>query len=133
MKLETGTERLSGSHRRYDYQRTSDNYRRIAAILILAAASDALSHGLCDSTMSTRTFREQLRREGVVLQEGVDVDHIWPRALGGVDHPANYQLLPAEVNRSLGASVWEKLMTSPLGVLQGLVTSALVTLQCGKP
>jgi hypothetical protein len=118
---------------RDNYQKASDNYRRIAAIIILAAASDALGSQLCDSTMSTRAFREQLRREGVVLKEGIDVDHIWPRALGGADHPANYQLLPSEVNRSLGASVWEKLMTSPLGVLQGLAASALFTLRCEHP
>jgi len=116
---------------RDNYQMASDKYRRIAGILILAATSDALGSQLCDSTQSTRAFREQLRHEGVSL-EGTDVDHIWPRALGGVDHPANFQLLPSEVNRSLGASVWEKLMTSPLGVFQGLVTSALVTLRCGQ-
>lgn len=118
---------------RDNYQKAEDKYRRISAILILAATSDVLSGQLCGSTMSTRAFRQKLRDEGVPIPEGMDVDHIWPRALGGVDHPANYQLLPAEVNRSLGASVWEKLMTSPLATFQGLGASALVTLRCGKP
>jgi hypothetical protein len=62
--------------------------------------------------------------------DGLDVDHAWPRALGGVDHPLNCQLLDSSLNRSLGASVIRKLASQPLATLQGLVVPSLVSLQC---
>lgn len=52
--------------------------------------------------VSTQTFRRRLEAQGQDIR-GFDVDHIVPRALGGPDHPLNYQLLPAGTNRSLGA------------------------------
>lgn len=55
----------------------------------------------CDAGMSTAAFRRQLTLDGVNI-EGMDVDHIVPRSLGGADHPANYQLLSSSVNRSIG-------------------------------
>jgi hypothetical protein len=57
----------------------------------------------CDRGMSTADFRALLARQGRNLA-GVDVDHIVPHALGGEDHPSNYQLLPSSLNRSLGAT-----------------------------
>ena len=53
--------------------------------------------------MSTAAYRALLTGQGVNLA-GVDVDHIVPRSLGGADNPANYQLLPSSINRSLGAT-----------------------------
>jgi hypothetical protein len=40
--------------------------------------------------------RERLRETGVVYH----IDHIYPLAKGGIDHPINYQLLTPEENRS---------------------------------
>ena len=56
----------------------------------------------CD-TVSRGTFRRRLEAQGMDLT-GIDVDHIVPRSLGGLDHPLNYQLLDASTNRSLGAA-----------------------------
>lgn len=55
----------------------------------------------CGAGMSTSAFRRLLISQGQNLV-GMDVDHIVPRSLGGADHPANYQLLPSSVNRSIG-------------------------------
>lgn len=52
--------------------------------------------------VSTRTFRRRLEAEGISLK-GKDIDHIVPHALGGADHPSNYQILDSSLNRSLGA------------------------------
>lgn len=108
-----------------DFQRAERRYR---LILLLVAAVAASGH-LCASTVSTRTFRAQLRADGINL-DGKDIDHIWPRSLGGVDHPLNYQVLDSHLNRSLGASVVEKFMAQPLALIQGLAASALSALSC---
>lgn len=79
--------------------------------------------------MSTRMFRTRLRAEGISI-DGKDIDHAWPRALGGADHPLNDQLLDSSVNRSLGADPIAKLAHAPLATLRGLTTSALVALGC---
>ena len=55
----------------------------------------------CGAGMSTSAFRRLLLSQGKNLV-GMDVDHIVPRSFGGADHPANYQLLPSSVNRSIG-------------------------------
>jgi len=73
----------------------------------------------------------RLRAEGISL-DGLDVDHVWPWALGGADHPLNYQLLDSSLNRSLGAGVMDKIANEPLATLQGMVVSALVSLRCGR-
>lgn len=108
-----------------EFQRAERRYRQTALLLVAVAASAQL----CASTASTRSFRAQLRREGVDLT-GQDIDHIWPRSLGGVDHPLNYQVLDAHLNRSLGAGVVEKFMAQPLALVQGLAVSALAALSC---
>ena len=110
------------------YQQAADRFRMAAAIIIAAAASDAL-RDFCGQRMSTRTFRARRRAEGISI-DGKDVDHAWPRALGGADHPLNYQLLDSTVNRSLGADPVAKLAHAPLGTLRGLAASALVALGC---
>ncbi|HZI08381.1 MAG TPA: hypothetical protein VEZ71_30460 [Archangium sp.] len=115
--------------RRYYVQAETD-YRRSAFVLVVAAGVDSLGSVLCGSTVSTQAYRKQLAREGIQL-EGVDVDHIWPRARGGADHPWNYQLLPEKLNRSLGASLWEKFTAWPLETVRGLLVSALLSLRCG--
>lgn len=108
-----------------DFRRAEQQYRRAALVVVLAAASS----GLCATAASTRTFRARLRASGVDLG-GQDIDHIWPRSLGGVDHPLNYQVLDSNLNRSLGAGVLEKFMTQPLALVQGLAVSALSSLSC---
>lgn len=114
-----------------DFEAASASYRQVTRILIFAAASDAVARSICSGTTSTRAFRQRLRDEGRSL-DGVDIDHIWPRALGGVDHPLNYQTLDSSLNRSLGADVLEKIARWPLATLQGLAVSAVATLACGN-
>ena len=53
-------------------------------------------------------------------------------ALGGANHPWNYQLLPSGLTRSLGAQVLPKVLLSPLALLQGIVVSGLMRLQCAS-
>lgn len=108
-----------------DFQRAEQRYRHTALLIIAVAASAQL----CASTVRTRSFRTQLRAEGLDLT-GQDIDHIWPRSLGGIDHPLNYQVLDAHLNRSLGAGIVQKFMTQPLALVQGLAVSALASLSC---
>lgn len=114
----------------HHYAQAEADYRRFAFVLVVAAGVDSLGSALCGSTVSTQAYRKQLARKGIQL-EGMDVDHLWPRARGGADHPWNYQLLPEGLNRSLGASIWEKFTAWPLETVRGLVVSALVSLRCG--
>jgi hypothetical protein len=106
-----------------DFEEATSHYRQIGTLLLLAAAWDDVGT-ICKGKMSTRQYRKKLEASGVDLN-GKDIDHAWPRALGGVDHPWNYQPLAARLNRSLGAGVMAKLETMPLATLQGLFASAL--------
>jgi hypothetical protein len=115
---------------RQTYEQAADRFRMVAMIVIIAAASESLGGHICAQTTSTRTFRAHLRSEGRSLG-GLDVDHVWPRALGGADHPLNYQLLDSSVNRGLGADAIAKFARWPLATLQGLAVSAVVALRCG--
>jgi hypothetical protein len=108
-----------------DFERAERRYRLTTLLVIAVAASS----DLCASTVSTRKFRAQLRAEGVDLKS-MDIDHVWPRSLGGVDHPMNYQVLDSHLNRSLGAGVVEKFLTQPLALVQGLAVSALSAISC---
>jgi hypothetical protein len=110
------------------YRQVAASYRAISTALVVIAAL-GVAQGVCEDLTSTRTLRARLRAEGVDLR-GVDVDHLWPRSLGGADHPANYQLLSAPLNRSLGASVAEKFLTMPLATLRGLAVSAIAAVAC---
>lgn len=108
-----------------DFRHAERRYR-LTALLIAAVAA---SGHLCATTASTRSFRAQLRADGIDLS-GKDIDHIWPRSLGGIDHPLNYQVLDSHLNRSLGAGVVQKFLTQPLALVQGLAVSALSALSC---
>jgi len=97
----------------------------------LSKASGAREVDLDDidcGKVSTAKFRRQLRAEGVNL-DGVDVDHIVPRSLGGADHPSNYQLLESSLNRSLGAT-WNADKCAAAGV-KICATAVAVSKICG--
>lgn len=113
------------------YRDVAERYRLASIVLIGIASLDMVGTGLCDSRVSTRAFRARLRAQGVHLH-GRDVDHIIPRSLGGPEHPANYQLLPSSLNRSLQASgLLEKFAAAPMNFVLALATTALVALACG--
>lgn len=77
-------------------------YREIVLIAVQMDRSGASSgRGATCNPMSTAAFRRLLIAQGFDLA-GKDIDHIVPRALGGADDPANYQVLDSSLNRSLG-------------------------------
>ena len=110
------------------YEEAQRNWRIIAATIVAAAAWDQAGL-LCETRMTTQQYRKILREKGIDL-EGLDVDHVLPRSLGGADHPANYKLLDSSLNRALGNRLAEKLVRYPLPLLQGLATTALMRLRC---
>lgn len=111
------------SHAALQYQFTT-----MAGVLIALTAG--APGAPCEGHMSTAAYRRQLCAEGVPLA-GRDIDHVFPRALGGADTIDNYQLLPSSVNRSLGAGVSEKFLTMPVALLRGIVASGLDAMLCG--
>lgn len=113
------------------YRDAADYYRYAATALIVIASLPLENYGvpLCDE-MSASRLRARLRAQGVPL-DGLDVDHVVARAVGGRDHPLNYQLLPESVNRSLQeGGLWEKFQMAPLNVLVALGADALARLLC---
>ena len=48
---------------------------------------------------------------GFVVKPGFDfdVDHAIPKAMGGLDHPMNYFVMPQALNKSFGSLIDEKL------------------------
>ncbi len=115
-----------------DLDRATLQYRMTTmAVVLIALTPGGSVGGICQGHMSTAAYRRQLRADGVPI-EGRDVDHVFPRALGGADNVANYQLLPSSVNRSLGAGVADKLLTMPVALLRGILASGLDAMLCGR-
>jgi hypothetical protein len=92
----------------------TDRFKLYQRLVVIATTLDAAQLGSSAtahnaakafdcSPVSTAAYRALLAARGVNLN-GMDIDHIVPRSLGGADHPSNYQVLPSSVNRSLGAA-----------------------------
>lgn len=97
----------------------------------MTAAVDFAGFDLCQGAMRTSEYRRELRARGVDLTDR-DVDHVLPHSLGGANHPANYQVLSSHTNRSLGNGLAAKFDAVPMALLQGVVVSALMRLQCAN-
>lgn len=100
----------------------AERYYRMAAMAMVTIAAGTL---VCKTTMTTRQYRADLARKGMPMDRLEDVDHIFPRSRGGLDHPLNYQPLAASLNRSLGNKMVEKFMQAPMGFVTGMAVSAL--------
>ncbi len=108
-----------------DYEVATRNFR-IATLAMVTIAAGSM---LCGSTLKTSQYRTQLRRDGINLQ-GKDIDHIFPKSRGGIDHPLNYQVLNSSLNRSLGNDLVAKFMQAPVGFIVGMAASALAVISC---
>lgn len=113
-----------------NYEAAATRFRQVAVFVILAASSQWFAGGVCGPNVSTRAYRQVLKRQGVNLA-GKDVDHIISRAHGGPNRPWNYLPLEASINRSLreGGLGW-KLMNFPLPTLRALVMQGVELLAC---
>ena len=87
----------------------------------------ASSHVVCKGVTGVREFRERLKAQGIDLT-GKDIDHVFPRSWGGVDHPWNYEVMSSSLNRSLGNDLVRKFAHAPLGMVRGIAVSALALL-----
>ncbi len=112
------------------FEEVAEGYRVAAIALIAIAGADMVGSAMCGHRMSTQAYRAELRSQGYNL-DGLDVDHIIPRSLGGPDNPMNYQLLDSSLNRSLGAGgLLDKFVATPLPFLAALATTAVSALAC---
>jgi hypothetical protein len=79
--------------------------------------------------MTTPAYRALLIARGVSLR-GMHIDHIVPRALGGADHPSNYQILRSTENQRFGAR-WS--LAKCMGAGRAACVRAVeVSRACGK-
>jgi hypothetical protein len=101
---------------------TAERYYRAAAIAMVTISTGSL---ICGGEMSTAAYRRDLERKGMPMDRLEDVDHIFPKSRGGIDHPLNYQPLHRSLNRSLGNKVVDNFMQAPSGFLTGMAVSAL--------
>lgn len=100
----------------------AERYYRAAAIAMVTISAGTI---ICSGVMSTREYRADLARKGMPMDRLEDVDHIFPRSRGGLDHPLNFQPLERSLNRSLGNKVVDKFMQAPIGFVTGMAVSAL--------
>jgi hypothetical protein len=113
------------------YQYAEQSYRWIVYVIVIAAAHDDIMESadrICTGIQSTRSYR----RSNGIDDSSVCVDHVFPHALGGVNHPLNYQPLLCSTNSSLGAAFWGKFADYPVAMLQGLAVTALARLRCSS-
>lgn len=104
-----------------DFEEAERNFKIASMAMVMIAVGSAI----CNGTMSTRAFRDELRRKGMPMDRLEDVDHIFPRSRGGIDHPLNYQPLERSLNRSLGNKLVAKFLQAPAGFVLGMAVSAL--------
>lgn len=104
-----------------DFEAAEHNFK-IAAIAMVTLTAGSI---ICGGKVTTRQYRANLKREGMPMDKLEDVDHIFPRSRGGIDHPLNFQPLERSLNRSLGNKVVDKFMQAPLGFVTGMAVSAL--------
>jgi hypothetical protein len=96
------------------FREAARRWRAAQLLIVAAAAIDAANLDSqrapkadgnmvsCDMSMSADQYRELLLAQGISLY-GMHVDHIVPLALGGANHPSNYQIISAHDNLSYGA------------------------------
>jgi hypothetical protein len=92
-----------------DWEQVAASWRFYRMVLKLAISIDRVRAGTSDGArrsfscepLSRAAYRRMLLTQGISLL-GKDIDHIVPKALGGADHPSNYQVLDSSLNRSLG-------------------------------
>jgi len=104
-----------------DFEAAEHN-SKVAAMAMVTIAAGSI---ICNGTMSTREFRRDLARKGMPMDRLEDVDHIFPRSRGGIDHPLNYEPLERSLNRSLGNKMVATFMQAPIGFVRGMAVSAL--------
>jgi len=111
----------SENHKKYKevqkvYERAAKNYERAINSLILTMVITGMMETFENyGGMSTAEYRNKLMEKGINL-EGKDIDHIIPVAKGGIDHPWNYQVVPAALNRAWrDGSLFEKCLYNPIG------------------
>ncbi|PRP92600.1 hypothetical protein ENSA5_47810 [Enhygromyxa salina] len=112
-----------------DYEQAARNWKIVAVSLMVASLSSSGSSSLCGGQMNTAKVRRVWRKKGYDL-DGIDADHIWPKSLGGANHPWNYQRMAASLNRSLGNKLGWKLLNEPVALLRGGAVSAAIALAC---
>jgi hypothetical protein len=116
-----------------------ERWKWVRALVVVAAQIDAanldIARGARPSDLascervSTAAHRRHLLAAGQDV-EGMDVDHIVPKSLGGADHPLNYQLLDSSVNRSIG-NEWGISKCISVGVMR-CAGAVLVSRRCGS-
>ena len=117
-----------------DWAEAGSRWTLVRGLIVAAATVDANAlagrAAGCAGGASTRAYRRRLARSGSPVAADIDVDHIVPRSWGGADHPSNYQLLPASLNRSLGGSFG---VDKCLGAgLTECVGALAISLRCGS-
>src|SRR5205085_610758 len=95
--------------------RAEENAQELAIIIFASLAA-----GRIEATeISTAAYRNALGITGPQTH----VDHLFPRSLGGIDHPLNYQAITAQENLALGARLFPKFLQNPLGFTRGCLIS----------
>jgi hypothetical protein len=130
--LQNAARQSSTSTSRYrlaseQFERAQQSYRVAAYSVIALAVTAALAQAVCTTRMSTSEFRSKYG----ITSPDVHVDHIWPRARGGIDSPLNYQPLDAHTNMSCGAGcLGAKASSAPASFAVAAAASVLGRLGC---
>ncbi|MCB0367673.1 MAG: HNH endonuclease, partial [Bdellovibrionales bacterium] len=105
-----------------NFERAEGYFCRARNAIILAAVTTGLVEGYQEAGgMTTQQFRNELAKSGLDLS-GQDIDHIIPKAKGGVDHPWNYQEVSDSLNRAWkDGGLFEKCLNNPIGFAKAVV------------
>jgi hypothetical protein len=105
-----------------NYQHAEEYYQRARNTILLTAIITGLAEGFQEyGKMSTQEYRENLKNKGFDLND-LDIDHIIPKAKGGVDHPWNYQAVNSSLNRSWqDGALFQKCLHNPISFAKAVV------------
>lgn len=110
------------------YRAASMMWSIYLSILTFAASYDYINF-VCDTQISKESWRATVESGGHDLT-GIDVDHIWPKSLGGADNSLNLQPMESGLNRSLGNGLGWKAVNQPLDLIQGMSVSFIASIFC---
>jgi hypothetical protein len=93
---------------------------QIITTIVVSSVIETFTQG---TEQTTAEYRKSLDAQGMNLKDK-DIDHIIPKAKGGVDHPWNYQAVSSSLNRAWqDGHLFEKCLNNPVAFAKAITVN----------